>query len=432
MTATAPEDPDLLSGASGTGSVTGDPADLPEGFSPVVRRRSRTEKKSRKVLWLQALTTFVFLALLVGLGWAGYQASLRITGGGEAKVTDPNAPGYVAEVRPTPVDMVAVTDASGALVSVLVVTEGADGKGGTVSVLPATVVAPEFEGNPPVFLSKALADGGLDTLRQRLGTALTFGFTSAEQVPAATVEALAAKVGPIRINNVDNLITRAQDGTETVKYRSGELTLQPAEVVPFLGFAGADESVTNQALRHQAVWEALLKGLKGKDISAVGAGGGSTGTASGDTGFLSLLPGLLQGDVAYDQVPLTVIPVPGTLFKAYVPDQAAMPTFVARTVPFPTAATPGQRARVRLLNGTTNKNAAVLVAPKVVAAGGEISLIGNAESFDQPTTRVEYAVPEARAAAEAIATALGVKATKVAKGAGSVDVDVIVGRDKAQ
>jgi hypothetical protein len=109
-----------------------------------------------------------------------------------------------------------------------------------------------------------------------------------------------------------------------------------------------------------------------------------------------------------------------------------MPTFVARTVPFPTAATPGQRARVRLLNGTTNKNAAVLVAPKVVAAGGEISLIGNAESFDQPTTRVEYAVPEARAAAEAIATALGVKATKVAKGAGSVDVDVIVGRDKAQ
>lgn len=430
MTATAPEDPDLRPDAAPGGSGADDLP--PEGFTPVVRRRSRTEKKSRKVLWIQGLTTFVFLALLVGLGWAGYQASLHITGGGEAKVTDPNEPGYVAEVRPTPVDMVAVTDGTGKLVSVLVITEGADNKGGTVSVLPASVVAPEFEGNPPVFLSSALADGGLDTLRQRLGTALTFGFTSAEQVPAATVEALATKVGPITINNVDNLIARAENGTETVKYRAGELTLKPSEVVPFLGFAGADESVTNQALRHQAVWEALLKGLQGKDISGIDAGGTQAGAGSGDTGFLGLLPGLLGGNVAYDQVPLTVIPVPGTLFKAYVPDQAAMPTFVARTVPFPTAATPGQRARVRLLNGTTKKDAAVLVAPKIVAAGGEISLIGNAESFDQASTRVEYAVPEARSAAEAIATALGVQATKVAKGAGSVDVDVIVGQDKAQ
>ena len=435
MTATAPKDPDLRPGApgdggAGTGSDAAGDIDDIDGIVPVVRRRGRTKKKRQRVVVFQVISTGLFLALLAGLGWVGYQSSLRITGGNSSKVTDPSEPGYVAEVRPTPVDMVAVTDPSGALASVLVVTEGADGKGGTVSALPATVVAPETGGAGPVFLSKALADGGLDGLRQRLGVALTFGFTSAEEVSSATIEALAAAAGPITINNVDNLIERAPNGTETVKYRAGDLTLQPNEITPFLAFAGADESVPNQALRHQAVWEALLGALEGKDLSGIDTGPAPT-DGSAEPGFLGILPGLLGGTIAYDQVPLAVVPVPGTLFKAYVPDQAALPTFVARTVPFPTSATPGQRARVRLLNGTTNKDAAVLVSPKVVAAGGEISLIGNAESFDEATTRVEYAVPEARSAADAIAQALGVQATKGAKASGSIDVDVIVGRDRS-
>ena len=426
MTATAPEDPDLRPPASG--AATDDVG--PDDYVPVVRRRAKVRKKRQRMLGVQVATSLLFVALLVGLAWVGYQASLRITGGGSSKVTDPDAPGYVAEVRPTPVDMVAVTNDAGELASVLVVTEGADGKGGTVSALPASVVAPEFEGAGPVFLSKALADGGLDGLRQRLGMALTFGFTSAEQVPASTIADLAEQVGPITVSNVDNLIERSPDGTETVKYRAGEITLQPDEVVEFLSFAGADESVPNQALRHQAVWEALLVGLEGKELTGI-----TTSTASADSagtpGFLEILPGLLEGEVAFDQIPLAVVPVPDTLFKAYVPDTAALPTFVARTVPFPTAAAPGQRARVRLLNGTADANAPLLVAPKIVSAGGEISLIGNADSFDEATTRVEYVVAEAKPAADAIAAALGVQATKAAEAVGSVDVNVVVGADRA-
>jgi hypothetical protein len=440
MTATAPEDPDLRSGAlpgggDGPGTAGGDDGgngdDPGYEVAPVVRRsRARTKQRSRTTLYLQAGCTFLFVALLAGLGWVGYQSSLRITGGGTARVTNPKEPGYVAEVKPTPVDMVAVTDSTGALASVLIVTSGADGKGGTVSALPASVVAPGFEGGEPIFLSKAMADAGLDGLRQQLGLAMTFGFTGAESVSADSLQALAEQVGPITISNVDNLIERAKDGTETVKYRAGEITLQPNEVADFLAFAGADESVFNQGLRHQAVWQALLTGLKGKDLSGMQSTT-SASDGSGDPGFLGLLPGLLSGDVAYDPVPLEVQPVPGTLYKVYRPDPAALPAWVARTVPFPIAATPGQRARVRLLNGTTDKNAALIVAPKVVAAGGEISLVGNADSFDQAVTRVEYLVPEAKAAAESIATALGVKATRATGTAGSVDVDVIVGRDRS-
>ena len=119
-----------------------------------------------------------------------------------------------------------------------------------------------------------------------------------------------------------------------------------------------------------------------------------------------------------------------TYFTAMVPDSAALPTYVARVVPFPTSATPGQRARVELLNGTTKDDAALLAAPKVVAAGGEISLLGNASSFDVATTTVQYMAPEAKDAADAIAKTLGVSATAATSQSGGIDVRVTIGRDR--
>ena len=447
MTATAPGDNDLRGGASrrssrGGGAAGGGGEPGPEVLAeePVVAvvRRGRTSRRRRsRVVWAQVAATVVFAALLAGLAWVGYQASRHITGGGEAAVTDPTAPGYVAEVKPTTVDLVAVTDRAGKLASALIVTAGADGKGGTVSALPPTVVAPSADGTQQVALSQLLADGGSDALRQQLGLAMTFGFTSAETVSADTVASLARLAGPITVSNVDNLvappegpIAGSQDKPRVVRYPAGEMTLQPDEVTEFLAFAGADESEVNQALRHQVVWDALLTALKGKDASALQSAAPSTQPGS-DPGFTSILPDLLKGDVSYEPVPLEAQTVPGTLFKVYRPDPAALPAYVARTVPFPTAAAPGQRARVRLLNGTTRKEAALLVAPKVVAAGGEISLLGNADSFDVATTEVQYVVQEAKPAAEAIAAALGVTATKASETAGSIDVNVIVGRDRS-
>lgn len=440
MTATAPEDPDLRPSGAPTGSPGAANAGTVVGVDgaavvPVVRRRGKVRKDRRRVLRLQVLSTVVFVGLLAGLGWVGYRSSLRITGGVTAKVTDPTKPGYVAEVRPTPVDMVAVTDSSGALASVLVVAAGPDGKGGTVSALPSKVVVPAADGTDPQWMSLAFANGGLDGLRRQLGEGMTFGFTSAEQVSAGTIGALAKLVGPITITNVDNLIQTNSEGLApsdpakwVVRYRAGPVTLRPDQIVDFLAFDGSGESPVNQVLRQQAVWEALFKGLAGKDLSGVAPG---TTTADGENpGFVSVLPSLLSGSITYEPIPLQQQPVPGMYLNVYRPDPGAVPAYVTRTVPFPTAAAPGQRARVKLLNGTTDRNAALRVAAKVVAAGGEISLLGNAGSFDQATTRVQYVASEAEAAANAVAAALGVKATKAPDPAGNVDVNVIVGRDR--
>jgi len=404
--------------------------------APVVRRRraeqQRSRRTGRRTVWWQLGTTVLFGVLLVALAAVGYRASLLITGGGTDRVTDPAAPGYVAEVKPTPVDMVAVTAEDGSLASVLVVSTPVSGSAATVSVLPASMaMGPGVEGSyPPI--GKVFADGGIEDLRSDVGVGLTFGFSSAEQISADTVKALAGLAGPLTVNNIDNLIDSPNRGSfeqdlsaEVVRYRAGEVVLQPDEVAGFLSFSGIGEAPDRQLLRQQAVWEQLLTALRGKDLDQLAAGGDKDAAAVAD-----LLTEVGERDVTYEPVPVMPTPIPGTIFKAFVPDPAALPTYVARVVPFPTAATPGQRARVELLNGTKNKDAALLVAPKVVASGGEISLLGNADSFDKTTTTVEYLAPEARSAAEEIATALGVRATSADAGSGGVDVRVVVGADR--
>ena len=406
--------------------------------APVVRRRGREQRqrrdrqrRRRATVWM-AVFSVASVALMSALALVGYRASLKITGG-TSTVTDPEAPGYVAEVQPTPVDLVALTTDDGELAGVVVVTAGNGGKGGAVVPLPAELVIPATEGSGDDSLAVAFAAGGLEELRRRLGAAVGFGFTSASELSAAEFEQLVGLVGPITVENLDNLVPArnrltegdtAPEGLDEVRYPSGSLTLQPDEVVEYLAFRGDGEPVANQALRHQAVWRAVLDGLAGRDADELEiAGSGAE--------FVGLLPDLLAGPVLHETLPIVERGVPGTLFKVSVPDPAQLPGFTARLIPAPTAAFPGQRARVRILNGTTDRNATALVAPKVVASGGLIASVGNAASFDEPATRVVHMAPEARATAEAIAAALGVTATAATTSDAGVDVEVVIGRDRA-
>jgi len=405
-----------------------------EAAQPVVRRRRASggtpsnapRRRRSRLIALQVGTSIVFIALVVGLAWVGYTASRRITAGENLDVRDPNEPNYVAEVKPTPVDLVAFTGPDNRLAAAAVVTAGAGGKGGTVVPIPADVASVGADGQVGVPMGAELDQGGIDQLRTAIGDELTFGFSGADVVSAETLASLANVAGPITIALPDNLTEADPNGgPDQVRYRAGDLTLQPAEVAPFLAFKGQGEPVSNQALRAQSLLEALLNGLKGKDLSSLSS------SDSGDGGFVGLLPDLVAGDMVFDQVPLSETLLPDTGWKATVVDSKALPSFVGRVVPFPTSSSPGQRARVRLLNGTSDKEATQRLAPKVVGAGGEIALIGNADSLDEPTSRVEYAIPEAKPAADAIAAALGIKAIRAGSELGSVDVNVIVGKDLA-
>jgi hypothetical protein len=364
----------------------------------------------------------LFLVALGVLGVIGYRSSLKITGGTPA-VTDPAAPGYVAEVEPTPVELLAVQDAAGKLAAALIVVTDAGGTGGTVISVPAQLFVPAVDAAPQANLADIYAAGGVESLRNRLGTGLGFGFTEAVDVPASEVAALAGLVGPITFENFENLSPApkltdppADPAADAVTYRAGQVTLPPEQVVDFIGFEGRGELVDNRGIRQQQVWKTLVDGLKGKDTTSTGALGVAIAAVS-------------VGDVRFEQLPVATRPEPNSIFVVTVPDAAALPAFTARTIAAPVSAYPGQRARTRILNGTSTPTATSPVGPKVVEAGGMISSVGNAESFDVSITRVEFVSPAAQPTAAAIAAELGVQATQATTTPAGADIIVVVGAD---
>lgn len=425
---------------------------------PVVRQRSaQKRRKRRKVVVAQAAVTALFVVALIALGWVGWNTALRITGGTASEVTDPDAPGYVAAVKPTGVTLIAFTGepvpvptttaaegteaeaaAEGAgeatvstqgevpsLATMLLVIERSGGAERTLVPIPANVTLWEFEDSTPDSAANVFASGGIDVLRLRLGADLSFGSTAAVTAPVSMLGDLAAAVGPVTIALPDDVLAGESAEDATVAYAAGQLTLEPAQVPEFMSTLGLGESESNRALRQQLVWEALL--------GAAAEQGLELDLPSDDDSVeaAELLAAAADESSRFDLVPMLAVPLnvspPVTLFRI---DQMAMPSWVATEVPFPVSAFPGQRARVELLNGTTEEAVLQAVAPKVVGANGEIAYTGNAESFEVPTSRVEFSSEEARPAAEQIAAALGLSATLDPEAATNVDVVVVVGADQ--
>lgn len=435
-------------------SESSDPDEAASSAAPVIRpvvrqRSAQKRRKRRKVVVAQAAATGLFVVALVALGWVGWNTALRITGGTASEVTDPDAPGYVAAVKPTGVTLIAFTGepvpvpttsaAEGAeadspsstpgevpsLATMLLVIERSGGAERTLVPIPANVTLWEFEDSTPDSAANVFASGGIDVLRLRLGADLSFGSTTAVTAPVSMLGDLASAVGPVTIALPDDVLAGESAEDATVAYAAGQLTLEPAQVPEFMSTLGLGESESNRALRQQLVWEALLgaaaeQGLEldlPSDDDSVEAAE-LLATAADESSRFDLVPMLA--------VPLNVSP-PVTLFRI---DQMAMPSWVATEVPFPVSAFPGQRARVELLNGTPDDAVLQTVAPKVVGANGEIAYTGNAESFEVSTSRVEFSNEEARPAAEQIAAALGLSATLDPEAATNVDVVVVVGADQ--
>lgn len=416
-------------GAAGT-AASGEPT-----IRPVVRQRQVQRERSRRrkrVLAAQAGATALFVVALLGLSLVGWRSAMRITGGSATVVTDPSAPGYVAPAKPTDVLLVAFegesTEDGAQLATMLMVIESAGAT--TLVPVPSLTTLWEFEGSEPQTAAAVFASGGIDVLRLRLGAELTFGPTEAVTAPVSMIDELAAAVGPITVALPDDVLAGTTAEDATVRYAAGPLVLEPGQVAEFMSAQGFNESETNRALRLELAWEALVAGLAAAPSSQVAADGEDQERVA--EMFESVAAGG-DGEVRFDLVPmsgLTLYVDPPVVL--YTVDAEAMPAWVAAEVPYPISAYPGQRARVELLNGTPDAASLQLVAPEIVSAGGEISFTGNAESFDVATTRVEYTSPDAEAAANEIAAALGVSAARSEDSVAEVDVVVVVGTDRSE
>jgi hypothetical protein len=275
-----------------------------------------------------------------------------------------------------------------------------------------------------MFLADVFAEGGIDGIRERLGIALTFAIDSAETVPAEAIAELAGGES-IQFENVDNLVARAEDGAEDVRYPAGDLSLEPEQIVEFMAFEGADDPAPNQALRTQTVWEQLLDRAAGSPPAGLPEGERSLDSDS--PGFAEALSSLVAGEVRFESVPMERVPVPDSYLVAWMPDPATIDQFVARVVPLPLSPAPGVRTAVSILNGTTDPDATAAAVPEVVSSGGWVSLVGNADSFDVASTTVEYSGAAAADTANRIASMLGAEATEATGPIESASVRVTLG-----
>ena len=103
---------------------------------------------------------------------------------------------------------------------------------------------------------------------------------------------------------------------------------------------------------------------------------------------------------------------------------------VARAVPFPAAAPPGSRPRLRVLDGTGQLDHGVTAAVSLAAAGAQVDGIGNASNFKVPTTQIIITSEDQRANAEIMRKALGAGDTVMSNDTSdSVDITIILGAD---
>jgi hypothetical protein len=111
-------------------------------------------------------------------------------------------------------------------------------------------------------------------------------------------------------------------------------------------------------------------------------------------------------------------------------DPDAMRELLPALVPFPTAARPGGRVRVRLLDGAGDPGHVLRAAPRIVPAGSEIVVVGNANAFDYRTTEIRYHQPMLESAAKELRDALGAgRVIADPRQTDAFDVTIVLGTD---
>ena len=145
-------------------------------------------------------------------------------------------------------------------------------------------------------------------------------------------------------------------------------------------------------------------------------------------GISKFAQALSKGTVSYETLPVTVADdVPNT----YRADKDAVSDLITNTVASPTAAVPGSRFTVRLLNGVSPDSIPSDLVRQVVSRGGAVTILGNGPQFDTDKTTVVYANPAKKNLATLIAKSIGAtgKVRLDREAPDTVDLTIVLGKD---
>lgn len=381
--------------------------------APAVRGFGRDPVRSLAAL----AVLFLLGAMLV---WVGVDTIRTSTAGDVVtEISDPTAPGFEALADTTPT-MAVLHDLDGVLdaIAVLTLPDAATGGGAAVMVptrvmadLPVLGVAPleaAYDLGTPEQAAAAVGD--------------LFGAAMAEVVvvDADRWAGLVEPVAPLAIDNPDDFV--AADGT---RFPDGPIQLDADEVGTYLEARIDGESELARLFRHEVFWAAW--------IAAVAADGAGVESVPGEleAGIGRFVRDLARGDVLVDSLDAEADTADGFEDEpVFVVDEDDVADLTARIVPLPRSPRPGVRSRTRILNGTTDTDAAAAIASTLTPAGLEVVLLGNAATLDVAETTVAYLGDEHRVAAEAVVDLLGHgRIVEETRPSDSVDITVTLGAD---
>lgn len=423
-----------------------------EAERPPERRRPRRRPAPRAhPFWRFGFPVIVVAAgvAVLLLSQGGARTVLDSTAGEVVDIVQrPDEPGYEVFVQPTPTLLVAHTR-DGILTGVTFMAQSDFERGGAAILLPAdlivfydeepsggdggaagqeTAAGPEGEadGEPQgQLLSLAWAEGGLARVEFLAETLFGFGFG---EVIELNVEQFATVIGPVTplpYLLADDLVVRTGIGL-TTWLSAGRLELDAATAARVYGFRNPGEADVNRVERQRAMWTAWLASIARADDP------GSVVLPFRD-GVWPFLGSLGLGSGVVETAPVQPVVLDPGAVPLYIFDDEGSEWMAAKAlelVPWPIPAKSSVRPTVRLLDGIGDPAVRDGRVGDIVAAGGAVTVIGNAEEFGVARTVVAYHRAEMATAAAGLAGLFGVEPVLLDNPDPSTDITVTVGLDQ--
>ena len=393
----------------GSESPLGIPLPAGSGATSIRRRRRQQERRQRRLFGIAFLVAVVSGAAAVGLPHLGRQFA------------GPDAP--VPSAAPAAIEpkvLLAHRHPDGTARSITIFSDGDAAQ--SIVLIPAGTMAevPSLGLEP---LARALQIGGPTRLRSTVENLLGIRISHVIVADDADLSAMADPLGELKVEVPERVEQVTEEGTVDVLYEPGLLRLASEEVPAFLSAKGSATDLSVLA-RHQGFWEAVLAKVSDDEL-----------TPGGPAPLSKVLVSLAGGEAVRSRLlpvePLGQEALPGldgTSTELYQIDSADLARFIEST--FPGAEAPADRPRAQVLNGTGGVEVSARAAEKLVPAGIQVSLTGNAPRFDYRQTQIVFYEASQEAIAAQARDALGVGRLVLSRRPlGVVDLTIIIGSD---
>jgi LytR cell envelope-related transcriptional attenuator len=389
------------------------------------RRRRRTAPRTHRVH--TGIVVLVLVAVLVAVPFLILKASHTIANS-KAGRTVTSLSAAASRLPDTPVALLVLKGADGAVAGLTLLALDGTGAGGTALVVPAGTEVAGGEGQPGTRLAAAYEDGGLAAERQAVEG--LFGITTAmsEEVDLAGLAALLQPYAPIHLTLDAPALDTGPGGQQVVLQSPGAVDLTADQAAQLLLAHGPNESEVARLTRATAIWTAVLAAGASKAATAP-----TTTPATAPATVADQLAAMAEGKTGALAVPvqpvLDAVANPQGLDLLRV-DEAPTKLLLAQIMPG--AISPANdNIRLQVINATGDANLLADAVTRLAGVGANVVIVSDAAS-PSTATLIEYQDQRNKAEAQTYVPVVGPSTVQQSdERIDGIDATIVLGTDFA-